>query len=415
MIAEPAQQPPGGFGGDLDVAGAVAAGVDLHRQQDAQVIQQGRHDRPDQHRQIGHLQVLGDDEGRGAQRRRGQDGADAGGGQHSSGVLGRVARPAQHRPGHRAQADRRRGPRAGDAAHQETGQRHRPARGRARFAERGEGQVDEELAGPRGVQHRAVDGEHHDVGGRDVQRHPVEAGGLDERGVDDLIPVHPGMRDRRTLRQIAAVVGVPQRPHAHDRQRRAGGAPTRLQHQQQHERPDDDVDRPRGALAAQKLVESASPVGDLEGQHRIQARHQRDRGQQPVERRRVLALRRWGGAPMQSRSGAVAQQRQRQHRRQEQDQRDLVALGQRKEHLIQREQPDQHAGGRHSLPHPTGQLAGRLLLLKGGSRGALGQEAAPSSSSAFLAPGCSGTGLVWVAVSSAIASAALLAFTRSSL
>ena len=66
---------------------------------------------------------------------------------------------------------------------------------------------------------------------------------------------------------------------------------------------------------------------------------------------------------------------------------------------------------------PAAQLAGRLLILVGrrrlGDRDlpvvlALrpGQLAAPSSSSAFCAPGCSGTGSVWRAFSSVIPSAA---------
>ena len=95
------------------------------------------------------------------------------------------------------------------------------------------------LLGAGRVQHRAVDGEQHDVGGGDVQRHSVEAGRLDERCADDLVPVHAGVRDRRALRQVAAVVGVAEGEQAHDRQRDARGPAAGLQHQQNHDRPDD--------------------------------------------------------------------------------------------------------------------------------------------------------------------------------
>src|SRR5262245_25494820 len=66
------------------------------------------------------------------------------------------------------------------------------------------------------------------------------------------------------------------------------------------------------------------------------------------------------------------------------------------------------------MVHPPRQLAGRLFVLIGGRR-ALGQLAAPSSSSAFAAPGWSGTGFVWRAMSRLMPSAALLALTRSPL
>ena len=60
-----------------------------------------------------------------------------------------------------------------------------------------------------------------------------------------------------------------------------------------------------------------------------------------------------------------------------------------------REDTDGDTRGRHRVAHPAGQLAGRLLLFVGGRCGRrLGQLFAPSSSSAFLAPGCSGTGSV---------------------
>ena len=172
------------------------------------------------------------------------------------------------------------------------GQRHGPTRRCPRPAERREGQVDEELAGTGRVKHRPVDGEQHDVGGRDVQRHPVKAGRLDERCADDLVPVHAGVRDHRALREVTAVVGVAEGEQAHDRQRDARRPPAGLQHQQHHDRPDDHVDRRGHALPTQELVESASAVGEFEWQHRVETCRQRHHREQPVDRRRVVPWRR---------------------------------------------------------------------------------------------------------------------------
>lgn len=71
----------------LDPAGAEASGVDLDGEEDAEVVQQGRDDRPDEDLDVGDAEVLGDDEGRGAHRRRREDRADAGGGEHATGGL----------------------------------------------------------------------------------------------------------------------------------------------------------------------------------------------------------------------------------------------------------------------------------------------------------------------------------------
>src|SRR5438105_3986752 len=76
----------------------------------------------------------------------------------SSGVLP-VARLLQHRPGDRADGDRRRHTRARGSPEQERGEHDRPARARGFPAEEREGEVEEEAAGARVVQERAVDHE----------------------------------------------------------------------------------------------------------------------------------------------------------------------------------------------------------------------------------------------------------------
>ena len=283
MVAEAQQQLAGRPGRDRHRVRAEPAGVDLHGQHDAQVVEQCRDRRPEQDLQVGHADVLGDDERGRAQRGWGQDGADAGRGQHSAGLLPRVAGPAQDRPAHRTQADRGRGAGAGHRAEQETGQGHRAARRGAGLAERGEAQVDEEPAGPGRVQHRAVDGEQHDVGGADVQRDAVEAGLVVVEAVDDLAEVEPGVPDRPADRQEAAVVGVEEERHADDRQHQPGGAPAGLQHQQGQPGAHDDVEHGERALPVQERVEATTGVAQHQRQHRVQADQQGQRREQPVE------------------------------------------------------------------------------------------------------------------------------------
>ncbi len=264
VVAESAEQPPARLLADLDFARAVAPGVDLDSQQDAQVVQDRRHDRPDQHGQVRHAEVLRDDERGSPQRRRRQDRADARRRQHSACVLLRVAGAAEDRPRHRAETDRRRRPRTRHRAQEESGQRHGPARRCARPPECRKGQVDEELAGARRVKHRTVNREQHDVRGRDIERHTVEAGRLDERRADDLVPVHSGMRDRGALRQIAAVIRVRQREQADDRQSKTGRSTAGLEHEQQDDGAHDDVDHRGSALPAEELVESSTTACEFE-------------------------------------------------------------------------------------------------------------------------------------------------------
>ena len=86
----------------------------------------------------------------------------------------RVAGLAQQRPGDAAEGHGGGDAGAGHRAQQEAGQGHGPAGTRLRLPESGERQVDEELGGARGAQHRAVDREQNDVGRRDVGGNPEQ-------------------------------------------------------------------------------------------------------------------------------------------------------------------------------------------------------------------------------------------------
>ena len=95
----------------------------------------------------------------------------------------------------------------------------------------------------------------------------------------------------------------------------------------------------------------ASPIVDR--QHRVQADQQGQRGEQPVEDPGVVALA--ALAPARRRPGAVADEDQRQHRGQEQDQVVLVAALQRREHLPQHEHRDQRSRPRPSTRSRPGE------------------------------------------------------------
>ncbi len=345
MVAETEEEPAGRAGRDGHRAGPEPARVDLDGQDDAEVVQDRRNRGPQQNLQVGHVDVLGDDERGGAQRRRRQDRADAGRGEHAARLLPRVAGAAQDRPGHRTEADRGRGARSGHRAEQEAGQCHGAPRGRAGRLEQREAQVDEEPAGAGGVEHRTVDREQHDVGGAHVQRDAVEAGLIVVEAVDDLAVVDARVADRPRDRQEAAVVGVEEEGHADDRQHQTGGAPAGLQHQHRQDRAHHDVGDGEGPLPVEERVEPAARIAQRDRQHRIEAHEQGDGREHPVEDPGVVPFLRFGAAG----PAAVAEEDQRQHRAEEEDQVVLVSPLQRREHLPQHEERHQEAHGGHQL------------------------------------------------------------------
>ncbi len=91
---------------DRDRPRAGAPGVGLDHQEDREEVEQcgdrGHHD----HLQIRDVQELRDDERRRPERRRADDGADAGGRENGAAHVGLVARAPQHRPRDGAERDR---------------------------------------------------------------------------------------------------------------------------------------------------------------------------------------------------------------------------------------------------------------------------------------------------------------------
>ena len=113
---------------EVEALDVVAARVGLDRQQDADVVEDRRHERVDEHLQVADLEDLGDDERGGAERRRGEDRADAGRGHDPAALVLGVAGLAQQRPGDAAERDGGRHAGARDGAEQEAGERARAAR-----------------------------------------------------------------------------------------------------------------------------------------------------------------------------------------------------------------------------------------------------------------------------------------------
>ena len=114
----------------------------------------------------------------------------------------------------------------------------------------------------------------------------------------------------------------------------------------------DDAQR---ALPVEERVEPAAGVTPADRQHRVERHEQGHAGQHPVEDARVVAARRARRGA--GRSGAVADEDQRQHRGQEEDQVVLVAPLQRGEHLPQHEHRGQEAQRDDDAVEPRGEPA----------------------------------------------------------
>ena len=258
VVARSQQEPPRAGDVEVDPLRAEPARVDLDGEEDAEVVEQGRHDRPGQHRDVGDAEVLGDDERRGTQGGRREDRTDAGGGEHASGGLPGIAGALEDRPGDGAQGHRRRRARPGDGPEQEARRGDRAPRSRAGLAEQREAERHEEPARTHPVQDRAVDREQHDVGRRHVQWHPEEPARLVVERVDDLLQVQSEVGDAPADREVAAVVGVGEEDQAHGRQHQPRRTPGRLEHEDQQDRTRDDVEQKQRALPVQEAIEAAA-------------------------------------------------------------------------------------------------------------------------------------------------------------
>jgi len=156
------------------------------------------------------------------------------------------------------------------------------------------------------VEHRAVDREQDDVARGHIERHAVQALGAHRERGDDPVDVVAAVPERPVDRQVAAVVGVEHEAGADRGQHPPDRPPGRLQHEQRDQRTGDHVER-RGREGAPDEV--------VEDEQRVEAGGERDRGEQPVDDAGVV--RRAGFAAGAAGAGAVAQEGERQHHREE--------------------------------------------------------------------------------------------------
>ncbi len=246
--------------GDADRVHAELARVDLDHQEQRHVVEQRRHRRHQQHVEVADLQELGDQERGGAEHRRRDDRAQSAGGEQSAGGLLAVARALEHRIGDRADRHRRRHAGARRPAEQERREHHGAPGARVLAAHRREAPVQEELAGARVLQERAVDREQDDERRRDV-----------DRGAEDAFErlVQESRQARDVVAAVRPLAGQPrsdecvgeeQRDHEqHDPARRAAH---RLEHEQHERDAEEHVGAIRQRVAVPEVVAAGEQVGD---------------------------------------------------------------------------------------------------------------------------------------------------------
>ncbi len=157
------------------------------------------------------------------------------------------------------------------------------------------------------------------------------------------------MRDRPVLREEAAVIAVRQKGGADDRQSEPGRPPGGLDDQEQKDRSEGDVGGFEQGLPIEEGVIAAA-----ERIHRIKARDHCGPTENPVGHGRL---------PVALVSCLVRDEDQRKRHRQEDDQVELAALGERAEHLPERQDPGSRGDDRHPGPDAAAQLTGRPLLV----------------------------------------------------
>ena len=311
VVALPPRQFPERRQRDIDGAGAEPARVGFDHQEDGEEIEQRRDRRHDEHLQVRDLQELGDDERRGAQRRRTDDRADPGRREDRAAHRRRIARALQDRPRHRSERDR-----GGDAAARHRAEQQPRRRDRApgagamtRPADGGQGPVDEERARARHVQDRAEDREERDVGGGDVERHAEDALERHVERADDARGVVSAVGDESQADEIehGTVERVGDEGRRRHRQDRARRAPRRFQHESDQRRAEGDVDG-RGIRGA---IDEGLEVEDRPGQRRR-------RRSRSAPSRRAARARAIGRGPR-------GIEQETEHQRQEQE-RDAVDL-----------------------------------------------------------------------------------------
>ena len=252
------------------VAGGV--GVDLH--EEGEVVERGRDDGGQRHLGVADVEELGDDEGGGAHHRRRQHGAGRGAGLDGAGVGGREARALHGGDGHGAGGQHVGDDAARHHAEQAAGEDADLGRAAAERAAQREGEIDEELAGPR-----------HHQGGAEHQEADHGLGERLDRDAEQALAGEHVVGGRLLQRRLAA----PERPeparlrkqridgegqHA-QQQAPAAGAAQRLHQQHPHDEAGDDHRQGRAAELPAELGRLAHV------EHQVEARRRWSRGTAP--------------------------------------------------------------------------------------------------------------------------------------
>jgi len=168
---------------------------------------------------------------------------------------------------------------AGDHAHEAAGDDRRLGGATPEAPGDGVGEVDEPLAAAQGVEHRAEDHEHDDVGGADPQGDAEDplAGHVEE--ADQPAGRHP--RVPQEAREVRPVQRVGQEEGGGDRDAPPDGA---LERHQQGE----DRDRAHHDVVGGHAAHPEQPLGP--GEHHVDARRGGGRGQRPIDQARTAPL-----------------------------------------------------------------------------------------------------------------------------
>ena len=265
-------------------------GVELDHEQQRKVVEQRRDGRHPDHVEVADLEELGDQEGGGAEHRRRDDRAEPAGGEQSAGRVLLEAGALHHRIGDRA--DRHRGGDAGARrpAEQERRQHHGAAGAVGLVAHQRHREIDEEFSGAGMLQERAVDREQDDQRRRHVDRNAEDAFQRDEQVADNLVDLEAAVRPR--LRQIRPEIGVGEEAQRDDRHDQAGGAPRRLEQQNDEDDAERGVELGRRGGAVGEILAALDRVdqdgGADQSQHHVPpadavAEPQRHRKQQEAQ------------------------------------------------------------------------------------------------------------------------------------
>jgi hypothetical protein len=218
-------------------------GIELHHEQERQVVKAGRDHRHPDHVEIADVEELGDQKGGGTQNRRRDDGAEAAGCEQAAGRVLLEAGLLHHRIGDGADGHGGGDAGAGWSPEQKGRQDHRAAGAVGLVPHERHRKIDEELARPGMLQERAIDREQDDQRGRHVDGNAENALERDEQMADELRDVVAAMRPWRG--QIGAGKRVRHEQDRHDRHDPAGGAPRGFKQQDNENQAEHDVEAGR--------------------------------------------------------------------------------------------------------------------------------------------------------------------------